>query len=96
MERPDPIRFWQAIVFASVDHELRRRPFVHKIRRVELVQNLLRVVIPGASSPLMIELRMVSIQEHQVLEMRNVQRRARPWSSHCTSHRIRHHGKPRP
>lgn len=40
-----------------MDDELRRRPLVHVVDRVELFEHLLRLRFPGTTAPVMVELR---------------------------------------
>jgi hypothetical protein len=56
VERANPIRLRQTIVLAAVDHQLRRRPLVHIIYRVELFQHLLCFLIPRPPTPVVVEL----------------------------------------
>ena len=39
MERADAFGFWEAIVLATVDEELRRLPLAHKLGWVEPIKN---------------------------------------------------------
>lgn len=55
MERANAVRLGQAVVFAPVDNEHRGLPFVHEVDRVELLDHLLGMGLPRASSPLVVE-----------------------------------------
>jgi hypothetical protein len=56
MECANPIRLGQTIVLATVDHKLRRRPFVHEVYRVEPFEYLFRVLVPRTPAPVVVEL----------------------------------------
>ena len=88
MERRDTVRLSQTIVLAPVHDELRDRPLVDELRGAVLIDELLRVLIPWATAPFIVELEGRDQQDvHRNASRMNARRRARRWSTRGIQHR---------
>ena len=56
MECANPIRLGKTIVLATVNHELRCRPLVHEVYRVEPFEQFFRILVPRPAAPFVVEL----------------------------------------
>ena len=78
MERRNTVRLSQTIVLAPVYNELRDGPLVDKLRGAVFVDQLLRLFVPWAAAPFIVELEGRDQQDvHRNAWRMNARRRAR-------------------